>query len=204
MQIIAAFAQFSNGKDTICDYLAENLPLNSSKWKRSAFANAVKDLYCRSFNVDRAFIEKWKRISENPPGMLMPVRQSLQMIGDGFRKIKQDIWVDIILNDNESQIISDGRYISEAKAVRGKGGINILIYRDGYLNDDPSESESELRPIIEFCRDNLQAGVIQHNSLRNMPKGMEYFDIYLENKTNIKEFLQKSYKIIFSYFKLLN
>lgn len=199
MKIIAAFGQLMAGKDTFCDFLAKNLNDNISEgnaWQRNAFANAVKDVFCQSFNVDREFIEKWKRIPEAPPGMLMPVRQGLQMIGDGFRKIKPDIWIEIALRKNQKQILSDGRYINEAKAVRAKNGINVLIYRDGYLNDDPNPSESQIRPVLEYCKNNLKSGMIRHELLISPPDELEYFDVYLENSGEVDDFLERSYAIV--------
>lgn len=199
MKIIAAFGQLMAGKDTLCDYLAQNLNQHSSAtnlWERNAFANAVKDVFCQSFGVDRNFIEKWKRIPEPPPGMLMPVRQGLQMIGDGFRQIKPDIWIDIALRKTQKQILSDGRYINEAKAVKAQNGMNILIYRDGYLNDDPNPSESQIRPVIEYCSKNLKSGIINHSSHNDAPEELQYFDVYLQNCGNVDEFLEKSYGIV--------
>jgi len=200
MKIIAAFGQLMAGKDTLCDYLAENInnvnSTTSGKWERNAFANAVKDVFCQFFNVDRAFIEKWKRIPEAPPGMLMPVRQSLQFIGDGFRQIKPNIWIDIALRKNNKQILSDGRYINEAKAVREKNGLNILIYREGYINDDPNPSEAQIRPVVEYCKNNIKSGIINHKAIENAPEELQYFDVYLENSGNVTEFLDRSYAIV--------
>ena len=199
MKIIAAFGQLANGKDEFCDNLAKQLNANAlsgHEWTRSAFANAVKDVFCDSFGVDRSFIEKWKRISEAPPEMLMPVRQCLQMIGDGFRQIKPNVWIEIVLRKQERQIISDGRYINEAKAVKNAGGLTVLIYRNGFLNDDPNPSESQLKPIVQYCDKNLKSGKIEHNLLKDAPEGLEFFDVYLQNDGDLKTFLQRSYEIV--------
>ena len=72
--------QMQNGKDTIADYLHDVF-----SWERNAFAAGVKKVFCDTFGVDEAFIEKWKVIPEPPTGFLKTVRQSLQFIGDGFR-----------------------------------------------------------------------------------------------------------------------
>ena len=103
--IIATYAQLANGKDTLCDYLADALPKEKT-WERGAFANAVKDTYCNAFGVSREFIENWKRNPEPPPGMLMNVRKGLQFIGDGFRQIVPSIWIDIALRSKDNLIIS--------------------------------------------------------------------------------------------------
>jgi hypothetical protein len=189
--IIAAFGQLANGKDTLCDHMVEMLPKNEN-WKRSAFANAVKDTYCKTFNVTREFIEVWKRKEECPPGMLMNVRKGLQFVGDGFRQIVPSIWIDIALRTNDNVIISDGRYINEAKAVSERGGINILIYREGFMNDDPNPSEAQLKPHIQFCLDNnIQEGPIDLFNYRDFPEGFNFFNYFIINNGSKSNFLDK-------------
>lgn len=178
--IIAAFGQLANGKDTVCDYLFDKLPKDQN-WARSAFANAVKDTFCNSFQVSREFIEKWKRIPEPPPGFSLPIRQALQNIGDGFRKIIPTIWIDVALRSTKNLIISDGRYINEAIAVKNKNGLNILIYREGFLNDDPNPSEAQLKPFLEWAAANLESGPIDLTDCENYPKDLEHFHYFLKN-----------------------
>jgi hypothetical protein len=199
MKLIAVYGQLANGKDVLCDDLAVELNQKSGeKWERGAFANAVKNTFCSAFDVDRDFIEKWKRIDSPPPGFLLPIRKGLQNIGDGFRQIVPDIWIKIALREARSNnmIISDGRYINEAKSVKENGGINVLIYRDGFLNDDPNPSEAQLRPLIIYARDYLSDGTININNLRNCPEGMQYFDVFIRNETDKNTFLKKSRSIL--------
>lgn len=199
MKLIAVYGQLANGKDALCDDLALALNEKSeNKWERGAFANAVKDTFCRSFDVDREFIEKWKRIDEPPPGFLLPIRKGLQNIGDGFRQIVPDIWIKIALREarNKNTIISDGRYINEAKSVRENKGINVLIYRDGFLNNDPNPSEAQLKPLIIYAKDHLTDGVINKNNLMGAPAGIEYFDVFIRNESDKLTFLKKSRSIL--------
>ena len=102
MYIIGVAGQAQMGKDTLADRLCVELNKKNKQWSRSAFANAVKQIFCKSFDVDLEFIEKWKGVSENPPGFDMNVRQALQFIGDGFRKIKSEIWLDVFFIKNNS------------------------------------------------------------------------------------------------------
>lgn len=209
MNVITACGQLGVGKDTLCDYLAEklNTPCKSSckntckPWTRKAFAGAVKDIYCDSFGVDREFIENWKRNPEPPPGMIMNVRQALQMIGDGFRKVKPDIWIDIALRFDGKQIISDLRYINEAKAVKSKDGINILMFREGYLNDDPNRSEAELRPIVEYCINHVPEGIIDLSNTKVYPVGLEYFDLFIYNNGGKEELYKKVDDLVLPYIR---
>jgi hypothetical protein len=198
MKIISVAAQLNSGKDVFSDYLAEVLNKNSNqKWIRSAFANAVKDTFCKAFDVDRNFIEKWKRIPEPPPGMLMPVRQGLQFIGDGFRKIKDEIWIEIALRSDDNLIISDSRYINEAKAVKAKGGAMFIMYRPGFLNDDPNPSEAQIRPLVDFCIEYLNEGPIPSYELLlekhgvAVPDAIRHYDYFLVNDGTVNDLYRK-------------
>lgn len=199
MKLIAAYGQLANGKDVLCDDLAVALNEKTGQhWERGAFANAVKDTFCRAFDVDREFIEKWKRIDTPPPGFLVSVRKGLQNIGDGFRQIVPDIWIQIALRDaiGKNVIISDGRYINEAISVKKNNGINVLVYRDGFLNNDPNPSESQLKPLVMYARDYLSDGVIDTKNLVNAPEGMEYFDVFIRNESDRDSFLKKARSIL--------
>lgn len=195
MKVISAAAQHNNGKDELCDFLIERLhELYQHSWKRSAFADPVKQTFCESFGVDRAFIEKWKRIPEPPPGFLMPVRQGLQFIGDGFRKIKDKIWIEIALRGQHNLIISDSRYINEAEAVRAVGGINILLFRPGFLNDDPNPSESQLKPLVEFAASKFEEGPLPLKEdllAAGAPQGLDQYDYFLVNGGTVADFRAK-------------
>jgi hypothetical protein len=203
MELISAHAQLASGKDTLCDYLV--LQLNKKKkkgvWERSSFAGAVKKVFCDAFAVDLAFIEKWKRIDEPPPGMLMPVRKALQFIGDGFRKIKDDIWIEIALrNETKSICISDGRYHNEAIATMAKGGFNILMYRPGYLNNDENPSEAQLRPLIDWCiATNQKDGPIDFGVDLPPPPNAQYYDFFLINDGTVEELYAKIDSILIPY-----
>lgn len=154
MHVIGVAGQAGFGKDLLSDRLKERL---GSGWGRTAFASNVKKIYCETFNVDTSFVEQWKVVSDPPSGFDMPVRQSLQFIGDGFRKISHNIWVDLVFrNKNNPIIISDVRYVNEFRRVKKEGGLNILLGRPDKLNNDPNRSESEIRPYIDWCLTNLK------------------------------------------------
>jgi len=186
------------GKDEAADYLKNRLRRHE-EYFRWAFANAVKDVFCMAFRVDKDFIEKWKREPEPPPGYLKKMREALQFIGDGFREIKPDIWIELALNRWGNLIISDARYINELEAVHKRGGINILIYRPGYLNDDPNGSEAQIRPLLEWCRDSYQSeGPVNylmgrgHSFMgKKPPYGMEFVDAFIINDGTLEDLFAK-------------
>lgn len=152
---IGVAGQLGSGKDVVSDYLCEKLNLNNDcgYWIRKRFAYAVKKVFMDTFNVDWDFIEKWKRISEPPPGFKKNVRESLIFIGDGFRSIVSDIWIEIVFRDmNSNQIVSDVRYLNEAEYIREQDGINILIWRPGHENNIQNGSEQSVVPYINELR----------------------------------------------------
>lgn len=198
-EIIGFAGQFSTGKDTAADYLVKKLnELSNKKWQRIAFASAVKKVFMNSFNVDKEFIEEWKRKEKIPEGFNIPIRKALQFIGDGFRQIKSDIWIDIAFRNNtNSLIISDVRYINEAKVIRGglrQGrhlykGYNVLLWRNNFENDDPSPSEAQIMPLVKWCLNTGQNGVIFGK--KNIPEGISDFDYFLKNDGNIDDLYRK-------------
>lgn len=205
MQVIGVAAQLANGKDVLCDYLITQLNNSCKGWQRSAFANAVKEVYENAFGVDRQFIEDWKRNPDPPPGYLKNIRQSLQFIGDGFRQIRGDIWIEIALRDESRKlIISDSRYINEAKAVKAKGGLMIILYRPGFLNDDPNPSESQIRPIVEWCAKNLEEGPILYDNdfLRahpDAPEAIQFYDYFLINDGSLADLYAKVDRLLLPF-----
>lgn len=198
IKTLAFASQAGMGKDTCADYVFSKLKIENN-WKRASFAQGVKEVYCDYFNKDTKFIESWKRIKDCPPGMTMPVRESLQFIGDGFRKINPDVWVDRCFSKhkNEDIILSDVRYISEAKAIKNRGGINVLLFRPDYLNDDPNLSESQIRPFCEWCAKTQVDGAINFNKL-NPPSAIGYFDYFINNNGTIEELYEKLDRILLS------
>jgi hypothetical protein len=198
---IAFAGQLCFGKDCAADYLAKRLNKigKTGDWYRTSFADAVKRIFCESFGVTRAFVEEWKRIPEPPPGMLKPIRQSLQFVGDGFRQIQDDIWIQKSLNNEAQEILADSRYYNEAIAVRARKGLNVVIYRHGFLNDDPNPSEAQVRPICEWCFKTQTDGPINHNVEGEKPKFSEYYDFYLNNSGTLEELYVKIDNLLIPY-----
>jgi hypothetical protein len=192
MAIIGVAGQARFGKDIISDYLAPKL-----NFSRAAFAQGVKKIFCETFNVDMDFIERWKVIPEPPPGFDMPVRQALQFIGDGFRQIKKDVWVEAIFrHDPEDIIISDVRYCNELIAIKNNGGINILLLRPGYENNDSNQSESQIRNLVDWFASKNIEGNVQNISKESGPYGCEFVDYFIINNGTLEDLYNKVGRII--------
>lgn len=190
--IIGVAGQAQMGKDTLSDYLAEKL---TNKWKRVAFADNVKKVYQDTFDCDRSFVEKWKVRPEPPPGFDMTVRKSLQFIGDGFRKICPNIWLDLVFRrETEPIIISDVRYVNEFLRVKEEGGLNILVGRKDKLSDDPNGSEAHIRPYVEWCLDNFNYKIVNVIGSGNVPEDVpedipeiNEFDLFINNSKTVED-----------------
>jgi len=193
--------QLCSGKDVLADYLSQKLNCNCV-----AFGDAMKRVFMDFFEVDLEFIEQWKRKDEIPKGHLTTVRQSLQKIGDEFRQIKPSVWIDLIFRRNESLVISDGRYMSEVKAVKDRGGVSILLWRPGFENEINHPSESQIKSYIDWCVKYAMEGEIhpawgaaKDAFEEPIPKPADLFDLFIINDGSINDLYTKVDKIIIPY-----
>ena len=195
MDIVGFAGQMQNGKDTAADYMFEKI---KSKWgdvERASFADNVKRIFCETFNVDRSFVEEWKTKSEVPEGFDSPVRQGLQQIGDGFRKIQGKIWIELAFRNRvRSAIFSDVRYINELKKIKEVGGTTVLVWRPGHENEDPNGSEAQIKPLVDWFA-SQPCSSRQHLP---PPKGVEYVDHFLVNDGSVEDLCDKVDDIILS------
>lgn len=189
MKVIGFAGQLSSGKDTAADYLADKLGL---PWKRIGFAHAVKKVFMDTFDVSWDFIEEWKRKDEIPPGFNTTVRKGLQYIGDGFRQIRQDIWIETAFRKDEPKILSDVRYLNEARAIRKHGGLTVLVWRKGYVNNDLNPSEAQIKPSVLWCANHGFEGKIPDD----VPDYVSIFDCFLRNDGDLEDFYRKIDELI--------
>jgi hypothetical protein len=157
----------------------------------ASFAKPVKDIFCESFGVGLDFVEEWKVRDEPPPGFSKTVRQALQFIGDGFRQINPNVWVDYAFRNNpKKSCFTDGRYLNELAKVRSHGGFNVLLWRPGHENKDGNESEAQMGRMVEwFVSEGFPEGVVIPRS--GMPPGCELVDFFLVNDGTLDELLRK-------------
>jgi len=196
MFVIGVSGQLRNGKDEIADYLSLQLDGH-----RIAFAAAVKEVFCQAFSVDLDFVEEWKVKDEPPPGFDANVRTGLQMIGDGFRKLKSSIWLDRCFDDFDFLdcpiIISDTRYVNELKKVHEVGGTNVLVYRPGFLNNDPNGSEAQIKPFVQYFLDTGGfEGVVHDGHLTNPP---DLIDVFIRNDGSLEDLYSKVNELVLPY-----
>lgn len=113
----------------------------------------------------------------------MTVREVLQFMGtEIFRKIWEPVWIrylikQIVQENSEMPIITDVRFVNEAKAIKDAGGILIKLHRKPTKAKDAkhgSEAEVDMVPknIIDYDIFNNKKGY----SLNNLQTDVE--DIY--------------------------
>jgi len=192
MEIIGIAGQLANGKDELGAFLKKELERRFGyEWHHHAWAEVLKQVYYDAFGVTKEFSEEWKRKPDVPPGFDMPVRQALQWIGDGFRQIKSDVWIEATLRKcPDKTFITDCRYINELKRIKEEGGMNVLIIRPDKINDDDHPSEAHLRPLVDFFK-NTHGNPIISVSCDRIPPGAEYIDYVVINDGTIQDLEKK-------------
>lgn len=177
------------GKDTLGELLMErtNLP-------RRAFGDDVKRVVSDTFCLDLDFVEKWKIRTENPPGLNIPMRKLLQLVGDGFRSADPYVWVRRATYS--TGIFCDVRYDNEIEYLSSQGAVRILIGRDTSLGTDTSPSETCLRPLVEWFLANTTASVVRVRDVPDAPeRAVRSFDWFVRNDGQIGS-LQKACDVI--------
>lgn len=181
MNIIGIAGQLGNGKDVLAERLETVMKDRfGESWNRKAWADGLKDVFYNSFGVNREFTEEWKRKKETPPGFNISVRESLQKIGDEFRQIKSDVWIDWTFSKlSGNTIITDCRYENELRKIQNEGGINILVIRPDHFNKIDHPSEAQIRNIVEFFT--------HHEG----PTSSNYIDYVIRNDGTLEDFFEK-------------
>jgi hypothetical protein len=150
-------------EDAVKDYRLHEWWLeDQSEWEVKKFAGKLKDIASHLTGIDIENFEdqEFKKTNLGKEwaihGLPMSVRDFLQKLGtEGLRNgLHDDVWVNALFADykkldygDEEQaqypnwIITDTRYINEAKAIKNKGGIIIRVERPGVtpINNHPSE-----------------------------------------------------------------
>ena len=191
MHLYAIAGQAQMGKDTVGKILLDIYP----HLQRRAFGDDVKRVISLTFDVTREFIEEWKPLNANPPGMHLPMRKVLQTVGDGFRAINPNVWVDRAMHHSQHGIFCDVRYDNELEAISKNNGICILVGRTIMLNDDENMSERSMRPVIEWFLANTTAPLVRVRDLVNAPKKAHAFQWFVRNDGSMEQ-LRHSVAII--------
>lgn len=184
IHLIGIGGQANMGKDEACALLRRRFPA----LERRAFGDGVKAVVSSIFDVDYAFIEQWKRDPNVPPGLHVPMRKALQIMGDGLRTIKSSVWIDMLFKTLPAAgVYCDVRYFNEADAIRERGGVMILIGRSENLSDESNLSEATLYSTIKWFLEHTSDNVVDVGALENPPIGSAHFDFFLRNDGTMEE-----------------
>lgn len=160
--LVVLSGQKRSGKDTIAKFIKKdfekiNLEQNilPHNFKIVGFADKIKDVVCDIFGITRDYIEEWKDNPTPPPGFLVPMREMLTDVGDGYRRFKPSIWIDYLYrNAITDTVVADGRYKNEAIAGKERGGFNVLIHRPGFENEVNNPSELWTGGLVKLLNQN--------------------------------------------------
>jgi len=134
-----------SGKDTVANYLVDNY-----KFKRYAFADILKDIVSRKFNIERCLMDTdvGKKMYCVEHGKT--VRQVLIDYGKEQRDLDEGFWVKKVIEEIEKDgfsriVISDWRFENEYRVLKyefNKSVYTIRINRwsKSQLNDDSETS----------------------------------------------------------------
>jgi deoxynucleotide monophosphate kinase-like protein len=160
------------GKDTLGAALVDGYG-----FQRVAFADALKDAILAAdvwvqwydgFRRIRDLVAErgWDKVKTNPE-----VRRLLQNFGQGMRDQDGFVWcrlgmarADTLCAHGADVVITDVRYINEARAIRKRGGLLVRIERTGLESADEHVSETEL--------DDWSYDALVYNDGRATPPGM--------------------------------
>ncbi len=183
MGLVGFAGQMASGKTTAARALAA-----ARGQSVRSFAAGVRDVFGGAFGFDQGFIEANKRSQKPPAGFSKTIREALQVIGDGFRQIRADVWIEKAFRDMPpgGVVFDDVRYLSEARAIKSQGGQVVLLWRPGFEPQDQHPSESQLLPILRHCiqqcwSHGLPSALFAHEFRCKTVPDSDLFDLFLVN-----------------------
>ena len=140
-----------SGKTTATNKLAQMLGYDVR-----SFATKLKEMICLFTGCKMSELDSYRfKEDEIVPEYLWSYcsndkhtyRSLLQGFGDMMRDKNPNIFIDSVFVDNPTNIIiSDCRFLNEAKAIKDKGGIIVRVVRDN-VEHDYHKSETEIKEI---------------------------------------------------------
>jgi energy-coupling factor transporter ATP-binding protein EcfA2 len=122
--IIALCGHAQSGKSTAANIIAK---FASVPTYQLSFAYKLKAITAMAFDESISKYENNK--TEKPSGIQFTRRELLQKTAEFFRAINPDVFVGIleVINPDYNYIVTDLRFLNEAKYIKSKGGIIIKI-----------------------------------------------------------------------------
>lgn len=180
MSIVGIFGKAGSGKDTIANYMIENLG-----YTKIAFADVLKDIVSVLFSWERHLLEGDTKESRefretkdmwwsNKLGKEITPRLMLQQIGtDLFRNhFDKNIWLHVIerkIRKYDKVVISDIRFPNEHQLIKDLNGIIIKVERN-IDNKVPYHSSEN-----NFDNFSFNFYINNNNSINDLHSKIEHF-----------------------------
>jgi hypothetical protein len=153
-KVIGIMGNARSGKDTA--YLSIKTILNEASVRRVAFADELKK-ECDKFLKDNVGISSFTECPEEKE----LIRPFLVTYGTHLRrKIDPECWIKRVSKSmsaekNSINVITDTRYVNEARWVKEQGGLLIFLSRDGIApaNEDEEVNNPVLRQMADIIID---------------------------------------------------
>lgn len=183
MRLIALVGRAGSGKDTVGRFIKEASP---RPWVLKSFAAPLKRFAQEVFAFTDEQVygpSELRNLPDprypRPDGTFLTPREALQKLGTEWgRACYPDVWAEMAVRDalvsielGHGVVLTDCRFINEAKRIRAAGGAVWRLYRDSadeVSASHPSETEMNspqmeslvTRRILNECTlDELQRGV---------------------------------------------
>lgn len=138
--IIGISGKIRHGKDTVSDLIKEIDP----RWKVMKFAAILKHIVCllTGCTLEQLEDQEFKDRLIGPQWGDLTYRMMMIRIGTEAMRdnVHQDTWVNALFASYDSSkdfwIITDLRFINEARAIKRLGGILVRVNRPGMKNID--------------------------------------------------------------------
>ena len=124
--MIGLCAQSRMGKDTIADYIVKS----KKNWEKWSFAKELKNVVVDFFSVSIEDIEEYKTREDIHPNVQLKMRSLLQLIGETFRNVSEDVWINAAMRNipkNKNIIFTYVRHANEMDAILSKQGHLICL-----------------------------------------------------------------------------
>ena len=99
-------------------------------------------------------------------------------------KLKNSVWIDKVLNKMQNVIITDGRYLNEAKAVKEKMVLSFSLIVPVIVTLIKNDSEKIMGEASDYFGNKGSNGIVADS---NYPM----FDYYIKNDSNISNLEEK-------------
>lgn len=156
---VGLFGLKGHGKTSVSKAICNN----GSRGIPVSFAAKIRSIIEDVYGITELDQHRMKTAGDIPAGWSKTMRQAQQHLGtEGFRAIYPSTWTDYLFrqydhntNTNALVVIDDVRFRGEVKAVKERGGINIVVINPNIpIHDDNHESERYMKEVIEFIKFN--------------------------------------------------